>query len=152
MNADAAHRRAAVRGRVVPVLEEVLGPGAVPALARTARLLRDDADLLDALAADLLAAAVTGASPGERVLDVAALADAPPALRRRALRAAAAAAGCPPGDLAAAHVDALEALVGDWHGQGAVALPGGVAGSRRYGRLSLRRSAAPDGPARSTGR
>ncbi|MGO1935511.1 MAG: tRNA lysidine(34) synthetase TilS, partial [Cellulosimicrobium funkei] len=57
--------RSQVRGRVVPALVEVLGPGAVPALARSADLLRDDADLLDALAADLLAAALVppGADP-----------------------------------------------------------------------------------------
>src|SRR5690606_18785758 len=53
--------RAPVRSRVrhdaLPVLEATLGPGVAESLARTADLLRADADLLDALAADLLARA-----------------------------------------------------------------------------------------------
>jgi tRNA(Ile)-lysidine synthase len=148
--------RSQVRGRVVPALVDVLGPGAVPALARTADLLRDDADLLDALAADLLAAALASAlaaSPddGERgpvgrpavsgaesvVLDAGVLATAHPALRRRALRTAALRAGCPAGDLFAVHVDALDALVTAWRGQGPVHLPGDLRAARACGRLSL---------------
>ena len=36
-----------------------------------------------------------------------------------------------------AHVAALRALVEDWHGQGAVALPGGGRVTRRDGRLAF---------------
>ncbi|MFE9234246.1 tRNA lysidine(34) synthetase TilS [Cellulosimicrobium funkei] len=140
--------RSQVRGRVVPALVDVLGPGAVPALARSADLLRDDADLLDALAADLLTAALVppGADPGRGggaaprptvVLDVGPLAAAHPALRRRALRSAALRAGCPGSDLFAVHVDALDALVTAWRGQGPVHLPGDRRASRACGRLSL---------------
>ncbi|MBM7479946.1 tRNA lysidine(34) synthetase TilS [Oerskovia jenensis] len=46
--------RSQVRARVLPVLEDVLGPGVAVALARTAGLLREDADLLDELAGRLL--------------------------------------------------------------------------------------------------
>ncbi|KAE8762293.1 tRNA lysidine(34) synthetase TilS, partial [Georgenia thermotolerans] len=53
-----ALRRAAVRERVLPALADALGPGVVPALGRTAVHLRRDADLLDDLAADLLARAL----------------------------------------------------------------------------------------------
>lgn len=135
-------RRSQVRARVVPALVDVLGPGAVPALARTADLLRDDADLLDALAADLLADALVAPradpAPGSTVvLDVATLAAAHPALRRRALRSAALRAGCPASDLFAVHVDALDALVTAWRGQGPAHLPGDRRASRAYGRLSL---------------
>src|SRR5699024_7783128 len=42
--------RVALRHQVLPVLTEALGPGVPAALARTAQLARDDADLLDALA------------------------------------------------------------------------------------------------------
>jgi tRNA(Ile)-lysidine synthase len=35
------------------------------------------------------------------------------------------------------HVLALDALLTDWHGQGSVALPGGVVGQRVCGRLRL---------------
>jgi hypothetical protein len=142
---------------VLPVLEDVLGPGVALALARTADQLREDADALDALAAELLAAAraaaegattpaaaqgaagpdaVPGADPRTGPLDVAALADAPAALRRRALRAAAIDAGCPPGSVHRTHVLALDALVTAWHGQGPVDLPGRVRFVRTYGRLT----------------
>ncbi|MFE6236570.1 tRNA lysidine(34) synthetase TilS [Cellulosimicrobium sp. NPDC057862] len=148
--------RSQVRARVVPALVDVLGPGAVPALARTADLLRDDADLLDALAADLLASALVPAlvaSSDDRgrgpvggpaasgaesvVLDAEVLASAHPALRRRALRSAALRAGCPAGDLFAVHVDALDALVTAWRGQGPAHLPGDLRAARACGRLSL---------------
>lgn len=148
--------RSRVRGRVVPALVDVLGPGAVPGLARTADLLRDDADLLDTLAADLLAAArlapddvpADGAqvAPPAVVLDVAALARAHPALRRRALRRAALLVGCPAGDLFAVHVEAVDALVVDWHGQGPVHLPADRRASRTCGRLCLGSSAGPHPP------
>jgi tRNA(Ile)-lysidine synthase len=65
------------------------------------------------------------------------LAKLPRAVRTRVLRGAAIAAGCPAGALSAGHVDALDALVTAWHGQGPLDLPGGVSAARRYGRLAL---------------
>ncbi|RYV49978.1 tRNA lysidine(34) synthetase TilS [Pengzhenrongella frigida] len=136
-----APRRSAVRRHVLPMLEGVLGPGVAVALARTADQLREDADALDALAADLLdqARSVTGPTPTSRavVLDVGPLAAAPAALRRRALRAAALEAGCPAGALHRAHVVALDALVTSWHGQGPVALPGRIEAARACGSLTF---------------
>lgn len=129
-NTDPAFTRSRVRHDVLPVLEDRLGPGVAQALARTARAARDDADALDALAAD--SSPFTGGSAA--VTD---LVGALPALRRRWLRTAALAVGCPAGALTAAHVDALEALLLDWHGQGAVHLPGGASGVRACGRLVL---------------
>ncbi|KQR11956.1 tRNA lysidine(34) synthetase TilS [Cellulomonas sp. Leaf334] len=133
---DGSHADASLRSRVrsdaLPTLERVLGPGVAEALARSATQLRDDADLLDALAEDLLVAARTADG-----LDVGALHAAPPALRTRALRSAVIAAGSPAGALTRAHVLAVDALVTDWHGQGPVALPGGIAAGRACGRLAL---------------
>ncbi|GGM19441.1 tRNA lysidine(34) synthetase TilS [Promicromonospora citrea] len=148
--------RSRVRGRVLPVLEDTLGPGVAEALARSAAQLRDDADLLDALAADLLEratsapAAAPGTEPGPaagdvRWLDPGVLAPAHAALRRRALRAAALAVGCAPSDTTARHVDALDALVVAWTGQGPVHLPGGARAGRACGRVFLR--AAPSATA-----
>lgn len=128
--------RAAVRDRVLPALADALGRDPAPALARTARLARADADLLDALAEEAWSRCADGASP-ELGLDVAALAAEHEALRTRVLRRAAVAAGAPPGDLLAVHVDALQALVVDWHGQGEVDLPGRVVARRVCGRLVL---------------
>ena len=148
--------RSQVRGRVLPVLEETLGPGVAEALARSADQLRADADLLDALAADLLERATSApvAAPeadrgpvvgDTRWLDPEVLAPAHPALRRRALRAAALAVGCAPSDTTARHVDALDALVVAWAGQGPVHLPGGARAGRACGRVFLR--AAPSATA-----
>jgi tRNA(Ile)-lysidine synthase len=64
------------------------------------------------------------------VVELAAL---PGALRSRALKRWAE-AGCT-GAVTSAHVQALRALVEDWHGQGPVDLPGGVRVARREGRL-----------------
>jgi len=55
-NTDPAFQRARIRGEVLPLLEDVLQGGVAEALARTAALLQDDLDALDAWAA-----AVTGA-------------------------------------------------------------------------------------------
>jgi tRNA(Ile)-lysidine synthetase-like protein len=133
--------RSRVRARVLPVLEAELGPGVAAALARSADLLREDADALDTLAADLLERALLPDAPDapDAVhLDVAVLAEAPPALRHRALRAAAVRAGAPAGAVTRSHVAALAALVTGWRGQGPVHLPGNVAAHRGCGRLSLR--------------
>jgi tRNA(Ile)-lysidine synthase len=127
-NADRRFARSRVRHDVLPVLEEALGPGVAEALARSARLLRDDADALDDLA-DKSAA---------DDLDVAGLATLPRAVRCRVLRRAAVAAGSPAGALTAAHVAAMDALVTDWRGQGPVSLPGGLVVERRCDRLTFR--------------
>jgi tRNA(Ile)-lysidine synthase len=71
-NDDPAFRRNRVRHEVLPLLSDVAGRDVVPILARQADLLRDDAELLDSLAADL--AAITD------------LRDAPVALARSAIR------------------------------------------------------------------
>lgn len=125
--------RSRVRAEVMPTLERVLGPGVAQALARTAAQLREDADVLDGLADALVQE--LGANPDG--LDVEVLANAPDAVRRRALRTAMIAAGSPAGALSRDHVLAVDALVTHWHGQGSVALPGGVAARRAYGRLAL---------------
>jgi tRNA(Ile)-lysidine synthase len=122
-NDDPAYARSRVRRVVLPLLEAELGPGVAAALARTAGLLRADADLLDALA---LEAFPDLAAP----LAVDALAALPGALRTRVLRRAAIAAGAPPNDLTAAHVAAMDAFVTDWHGQRGAHLPGGLAAVR----------------------
>lgn len=53
-NDDERFARVRVRHHVLPVLEAELGPGIAEALARTAHQLTDDADVLDALAAEAL--------------------------------------------------------------------------------------------------
>jgi hypoxanthine phosphoribosyltransferase len=124
----------------VPLLEDALGPGTSAALARSADLLRDDADALDAWADQVWPLVLAEPLPearGSVVLDVERLAELPSAVRRRVLRHAAIRAGAAAGSLAAVHLVALDALVVRWRGQGAVHLPGGVRGLRRCGRLVI---------------
>jgi tRNA(Ile)-lysidine synthase len=133
-NTDPAYARARVRADALPALERALGPGVAAALARSADLLRRDADALDDDAAKALAAVTTAG--GE--LDIDGLAALSAAVRTRVLRAAAVAAGAPPGALGKEHVDALDGLVTGWHGQGPASLPGGLVGERRCDRLTFR--------------
>ncbi|GAA5007287.1 tRNA lysidine(34) synthetase TilS [Actinopolymorpha pittospori] len=194
-NSDPSYARSRVRQQVLPLLERELGPGVAAALARTADLLRDDADALDAWADRAYAECVLGQvlegrddegrddegrddegrddegrdnegreAPGHAGQEAGAghgptgraatdgdgaspalglavdrLEALPAGVRRRVLRRAALAAGCPGTDLFAVHVAALESLVTQWHGQAWVDLPGSVRVTRRDGQLRLRR-------------
>jgi tRNA(Ile)-lysidine synthase len=141
-NADARYQRVRLRREVLPLLDEVLQGGVAPALARTADLLRDDLDALDAAAAAALPTVIIsdGASldpfrdqVDQGQLDAARLAELPRAVRTRVLRNWLAAAGA--GPLTAERTAVLDALLTDWHGQGPVDVPGGLAVLRRSGRL-----------------
>ena len=128
-NSDPSFARVRVRQTVLPTLEAELGPGISEALARTAALARDDADLLDVLAAE--------ADPGTARLECGVLEGLPAALRRRVIgRWLRLEHGL--GDLSAGHLYAVEALVTDWHGQRGVDLPGGVRVRRVAGALEAR--------------
>ncbi|MDR1293941.1 MAG: tRNA lysidine(34) synthetase TilS [Bifidobacteriaceae bacterium] len=122
--------RAEVRAEVLPVMVRVLGAGVVLSLARTAQLARADCEALDRLADIAEARAVI---VGE--VDVGELTGELEAVRRRVLRRAAVSWGSGAGTLSVRHVDALEALVMDWHGQGPVSLPGGIEVVRTCGKL-----------------
>lgn len=123
-NADPRYARSRVRQRVLPLLADELGPGIVAALGRTAQLARDDADLLDDLAAK--AHPITGS------LDCARLSEFPAALRSRVIRRWLAAQGA--GSATYEHVRLVEELLICWHGQRGVDLAG-VHVSRQGGQL-----------------
>lgn len=122
MNADPAFRRVAMRRQVLPLLSELLGGDAVPAIAATA----------DRIAADhALIASLTDLAPTTSCAELAE--DAGP-IRRRRLAAWLLEQGVPvQGD----QLDAVEALVVDWHGQGPVAVAGGRAVVREGGQLAI---------------
>ena len=130
-NLNEKFSRVRVRNKVMPVMEEEIGPGIAAALTRSAAILRDDADALDEMAQ----AVISRVDLSD--LDCAALAELPRAIRSRILRAAIYAAGAPSGSLSADHLAAVEALITSWRGQGEVSLPGGVKVARISGRLSL---------------
>ncbi|MGP3984661.1 tRNA lysidine(34) synthetase TilS [Streptomyces sp. KR80] len=151
-NTDPAYTRSRLRQEGLPALEKSLGKGVIEALARTAQLSRDDADALDAWAAEAErtvrtegrtaadddgSVAADGAAPV--ALDTAKLYALPPAIRRRVLRRAAIAAGSPPGSLFAKHIEEVDRLITAWRGQGAINLPGRVEVRRRCGSLVVTR-------------
>ena len=131
-NLDRSFARSRIRHQVLPTFEEAAGPGIAKALARTAHLARDDADLLDAYAAE--------ADPGTAELDCGLLARLPAALRSRVLRRWLARHGV--GNPSWQHVAAVEQLVLCWRGQQEIAVPG-AAVTRHGGALRCRRLERP---------
>lgn len=122
-NHDRRFTRVRLRDEVLPLLDDVLGGGVPEALARTAAALREDTDLLDAMARDALAATESaGTLPvgGIAASPVGGIAALPAALRRRVLRAWLLDAGAI--DLTDAHLRRIDALVTAWRGQGGVAV------------------------------
>ena len=149
-NEDPRFTRSRVRHRVLPVLEEELGPGVAATLARTADQLREDMDALDRWADAAYRSALRtppvegrragqarGGDGGEVALQVSVLGELDPVLRRRVLRLAALAAGAPADELFRVHVLALDELVTRWRGQQMVQLPGHLAGVRAGDILSV---------------
>jgi tRNA(Ile)-lysidine synthase len=127
-NSDPAYGRVRARA-LLPILERELGTGTIAALARSADLLRQDADALDDLAARALD------EIGRGRIDATVLLRLPRAVRTRVWRLLALEAGCPPGALLATHIESLDTLVTSWRGQGPIDLPGHVQGSRLDGRV-----------------
>jgi tRNA(Ile)-lysidine synthase len=134
-NCDRRFARVRVRLDALPALEAALGPGVAEALARSAGQLRDDAEVLEKIAAVAAADAVAAAEENSGPMSADSLAVLPGAVRSRVLRSAALAAGCPAGALTAAHIARIEELVIRWHGQRWIDLPGGVRATRRAGQL-----------------
>ncbi|GDX13672.1 tRNA(Ile)-lysidine synthase [Actinomycetes bacterium] len=126
--------RVRVREVVLPTMEKEIGPGISDALARSAKLLRDDADALDYLSDEIF----SKLEPAS--LEISKLESQPRAIRTRVLRKAIYLAGAPQGSLSAEHIEPVEALITAWKGQGPISLPGGVTVARISGRLSLSKS------------
>jgi tRNA(Ile)-lysidine synthase len=115
-NTDPRFTRVRVRTEVIPLLEQVLQGGVAESLARTATQLQDDLDVLEAMTDDVDDVIAGGE------LDCGELGAFPAAIRRRLLRRWLLAQGAtePIGSV----VNAVDALVVQWRGQGAVAVGG----------------------------
>ncbi len=124
-NIDPTYARVRVRRKVLPVLEDELGPGVSGALARTADQLRADMELLDQLAQAAYRELRSDDLRDADGLEVKSLVDLPPATRSRVLRLAALEAGATASELFHVHVVALGQLVLAG-GSGEVQLPGHV--------------------------
>ena len=122
-NEDPTFARVRARG-FLRALENELGPGIAAALARSAEMLREDADFLEDQAREVRP------SLGDGPWSASALLALPRALRTRVWRLLAVEAGSGAGQLTAAHVESLDALLTSWHGQGPLNLPGYVQASR----------------------
>ncbi|MGG7102180.1 tRNA lysidine(34) synthetase TilS [Rhodococcus sp. 24CO] len=134
-NTNNEFTRVRLRHEALPLLEEILGGGVAEALARTATQLREDGQVLDALAGAVLLRAVVD---GEVEVDT--LAESAGAIRRRVLRTWLLGTGAKA--LTDKQLRAVDALIADWRGQGGVAIGGGTPESRlvvvrRRGRLIL---------------
>ena len=127
-----AYTRVRLRTEVLPLLEDVLGGGVAAALARTAALLREDLDALDALGR-------RRARPAGRRRRAARRRRSPACPTRCA--GACCAAGCAAGgvpDLSRPSTCTPSMRCSsEWHGQGRVDLPGGAGVVRASGRLVL---------------
>ncbi len=132
-NADPAYSRVRVRA-ALPLLAETLGDGVIGGLARTAQLLRDDADALDSWAMVEAATHVLDAQPGCSI-DVSVLESMPRAIRTRIYKVMCERCGAT--ELDAGHIAGIDELITRWHGQGTLNLPGRVNAAREYGRLSV---------------
>lgn len=140
-NASPRFRRSRVRQELLPLLEDILGPGVADSLTRTARLLREDSDYLEAAAHAEYARLTAEAGNHEHAdnyehadkhehiehharataeLPCAPLAELPDALRRRVIRHWLAGKT---GPLTYSHLSRIDALITDWAGQGGVSVP-----------------------------
>jgi tRNA(Ile)-lysidine synthase len=133
-NTDPRFTRSRIRHRVLPVLEEELGPGVATTLARTAEQLRPDMEALDRLAEELL----VEVSDSEGLV-VERLEQRPDALVGRVLRLAALEAGSPGSELFHVHVQSLGGLLrGSVRGE--VQLPGHLTAHLTEDHLRFRRT------------
>ncbi|MEJ4098894.1 tRNA lysidine(34) synthetase TilS [Corynebacterium mastitidis] len=124
-NEDSAFRRVAVRATVIPALSEATGVGdPVAPLAQAADRAALDAEALDQWARR---------AATDSVADLARL---PQAVRGRIVSAMILRAGA---RVTRAALDAVEALVMDWRGQGPVAVGAGLVVARADGKLTVTR-------------
>jgi tRNA(Ile)-lysidine synthase len=137
MNEDPSYLRVAIRLRGLPSLEEAVGRPVRATLVRTAALLREDADLLAAMAAEA-ERGVLVTSPAAVAIEAAGLLQLPSPIASRVVRSALRASGIQP---EAAHVDAVLSLAAGRRGRRAN-LPGGMVARREREYVSL--SAGPD--------
>jgi tRNA(Ile)-lysidine synthase len=148
-NADTALVRNRVRAELLPYLERRFNPAVREALARSAAVLADEADVLEPLAAEWLARAVRPASTGV-ALARSVLREAPRGLARLVLRQALGRAGGLRG-VGAGHVERLlDLAAADAPSGRRLPLPGGREAVFHFDevRLGPRRPAGDPAPAR----
>lgn len=132
MNYSDKFLRSKIRNQLLPILTQVLGEGIFEAIDKTALQIRDDNAALDLITQEVMALNTI-----ETSADAENLAMQPKAIRTRIIRKMMLNAGVPAAALANSHIEAANALIVNWHGQGAVALPGKLWASRKSGQLII---------------
>ena len=132
MNYSDKFLRSKVRHNLLPVIKEVLGESSFAAIDRTAIQVRDDNKALDLICKDVMTL-----NNIETSAPVTALEMQPKAIRTRIIRAMILNAGAPAASVAYSHIEAVNQLVENWHGQGAVALPGKLRALRINSRIEI---------------
>lgn len=150
-NIELRYARNRIRHEVLPLLESVR-PGAVRALARTARLAAEQESVWESVADELVGRVVTRRSEGEIELARDTLRAYPSGIRARVLRRVLDDVGSRPGR--AGTRAALE-FISSAESGARIDLPGGALLERSFDRLLVRRSVGaapePDRPVRITG-
>ena len=131
-NTDHQFLRVKVRHELMPKIVEVLGESAISSLDKTSQLLRLDNQALEDLAQQFFESHKDVKTNG---LEISELEKLPEAIRTRVLRICAIASGVHPGPFSFEHIEAIDALVKNWHGQGNVDLPGFIQATRVNGSL-----------------
>lgn len=136
-NSDKRFTRVRLRLQVLPLLEDVLGGGVAEALARSATALRENTELIDALAEQAAPEVTAGAG-----LDTAGLGGLAGPVRRAVIRRWLLAGGGR--GLTDLQIRAVDRLITQWRGQGGVAVGSELRGERLFavrddGVLRLRR-------------
>jgi len=131
-NTDHQFLRVKVRHELMPKIVEVLGESAISSLDKTSQLLRLDNQALEDLAQQFFESQKDVKTKG---LEISELEKLPEAIRTRVLRICAIASGVHPGPFSFEHIEAIDALVKNWHGQGNVDLPGFIQATRVNGSL-----------------
>lgn len=122
-NTDYRFLRAKVRNELMPKLIEVLGESVIESLDRTSDLLKEDNEALESIA-------FKNYQDLNKELNVEVLIKFPAAIRKRIIKIAALDSGVNPGPFSYEHIEAIDALVTNWRGQGNVDLPGFIQASR----------------------
>jgi tRNA(Ile)-lysidine synthase len=136
MNEDQTFARVKVRKQLLPLMES-FNNKVVEALSRTAALLREDGAVLLTDSGTLLKRASLEGETETPALDVKVLSDAPPALRRRALRQWLSQARGGTRRLEMVHLSSVEKLLEGNAGGRVVELPSGGRVRRRRNRLEF---------------
>lgn len=134
-----------IRHHVIPAMESI-SPSAVNTIARTMRLVGDQARLIGEIAREKMKEIVTSARPGCVTLDGALLTAEPESIRFVIYRESARLAGLDPAIVSLKHLEAMDSLLTTGRKGASTDLPGGFAGRYDQAGLAIYRKKSPTAP------